>query len=122
MIDLTHASRVFEEYLDSFCREDEKIKLKIIHTQGVIRCAAQIAARMGLEKEDADLAELIALLHDIGRFEQIRQFDSFEPGVMDHAALRRGASVWKRAEDSELRERGYLGSHHPGGHCQTQRL
>ena len=50
MIDLTHASRVFEEYLDSFCREDEKIKLKIIHTQGVIRCAAQIAARMGLEK------------------------------------------------------------------------
>lgn len=87
MIDLTHAARVFEEYLDSFCREDEKIKLKIIHTQGVIRCAAQIAARMGLEKEDAALAELIALLHDIGRFEQIRQFDSFEPGVMDHAAF-----------------------------------
>ena len=31
-------------------------------------------------------AELIALLHDIGRFEQIRCFDSFEPGTMDHAA------------------------------------
>ena len=28
----------------------------------------------------------IALLHDIGRFEQLKRYDSFEPGTMDHAA------------------------------------
>ena len=32
------------------------------------------------------LQRLIALLHDIGRFEQLKRYDSFEPGTMDHAA------------------------------------
>ena len=31
------------------------------------------------------LAKIIGLLHDIGRFEQIKRFHSFEPGTMDHA-------------------------------------
>lgn len=86
MIDLCAARREFDRYLDLFCREDEKIKLKMIHTEGVIRCSREIGERMGLESEDLELAQLIALLHDIGRFEQVRRFDSFEPGVMDHAA------------------------------------
>ena len=41
---------------------------------------------MGLTEEDVQLAKLIGLLHDIGRFEQIKRFDSFEPGTMEHAA------------------------------------
>ena len=41
---------------------------------------------MHLSAEDTDLARLIALLHDIGRFEQLKRYDSFEPGTMDHAA------------------------------------
>ncbi len=86
MIDLESARNVFDEYLSQFCREDEKIKLKIVHTEGVIRCASEIGRRMRLGEEDTALAQLIALLHDIGRFEQVRRFDSFEPSVMDHAA------------------------------------
>ena len=87
MIDLIRARAVFDAYLDQFDREDEKIKLKIVHTEGVIRCASEICSRMGLNEEDSRLAELIALLHDIGRFEQVKRFDSFEPSVMDHAAF-----------------------------------
>lgn len=87
MIDLMHARKVFDDYLKQFDRKDEKIKLKIVHTEGVIRCASEICRRMKLEKEDVQLAELIALLHDIGRFEQLRLYDSFEPTVMDHAAF-----------------------------------
>ena len=45
-----------------------------------------LAERMHLSTEDTDLARLIALLHDIGRFEQLKRYDSFEPGTMDHAA------------------------------------
>ena len=47
---------------------------------------ADIAARMKLSEEDTSLAKMIALLHDIGRFEQLKQFDSFLPDTMDHAA------------------------------------
>ena len=85
-MNIEFARKEFQYYLDSFDRENDKIKLKIVHTEGVVRCAAEIARRMNLSEEDKYLAELIALLHDIGRFEQIRQFDSFEPTTMDHAS------------------------------------
>ena len=42
---------------------------------------------MKLGEEQQQLAELIALLHDIGRFEQLRLYDSFMPDTMDHAAF-----------------------------------
>ena len=41
---------------------------------------------MRLSEEDTTLAKMIALLHDIGRFEQLKRFDSFLPDTMDHAA------------------------------------
>ena len=84
-LDFLRAKQSFEEYLDGYDREDDKINLKIVHTYGVVRSAEEIAERMGLSEEDKDLARLIALLHDIGRFEQIRQFDSFQPDTMNHA-------------------------------------
>lgn len=90
-MNLEHAVKAFEQYLDSYDRKDEKIRLKIVHTYGVADCAREIAVRMGLCREDCDLAVLIALLHDIGRFEQIRRFDSFQPDTMDHAAY--GAEI-----------------------------
>lgn len=84
--DFMNARMAFEEYLNEYDREDEKIKLKIVHTYGVVACAEAIGKRMKLSKEDMEIAEIIALLHDIGRFEQIRKFDSFQPDTMDHAA------------------------------------
>lgn len=86
MIDLSYAKQQFDAFLDEFDREDDKIKLKIVHTYAVVDAAHEIALRMGLKQEELYLAELIALLHDIGRFEQLRQFGSFEPTTMDHAA------------------------------------
>lgn len=35
-MDLAHAIRRFEEYLDDYDREDDKIRLKITHTYGVM--------------------------------------------------------------------------------------
>lgn len=86
MIDMIHARRAFDAYLDQFDREDGKIRLKIVHTEGVVRCMTEICTRMGLTEEEQRLAELIALLHDIGRFEQLKRYDSFERNTMDHAA------------------------------------
>ena len=90
LLDLTRdfdvAKATFEAYLDEYDRADDKIHLKIVHTYGVVDAAEDIARRMGLGEEDVQLAKVIGLLHDIGRFEQIKRFDSFEPGTMEHAA------------------------------------
>ena len=97
LLDLTRdfdaAKAAFEAYLDEYDRADDKIHLKIVHTYGVVDAAEDIARRMGLDEEDVQLAKVIGLLHDIGRFEQIKRFDSFEPGTMEQwctASVRTG--------------------------------
>lgn len=87
MIDLGHAKEEFEHYLDGYDRENDKVKLKIIHTYGVVECSRKIAEGLNLSEEDCGLAQIIGLLHDIGRFEQLKRYDSFEPGTMDHASF-----------------------------------
>ena len=91
LLDLTRdfdvAKAAFEAYLDEYDRADDKIHLKIVHTYGVVDAAEDIARRMGLDEEDVQLAKVIGLLHDIGRFEQLKCYNSFESGTMDHAAF-----------------------------------
>lgn len=90
-MDFNYAVRRFEEYLNHYDRGNDKVRLKITHTYGVVECSKEIGKRLGLSDEDIALAGLIALLHDIGRFEQLKRYDSFEPGTMDHAAF--GAEI-----------------------------
>ena len=78
-MDYNSAKEVFEQYLDGYDRENDKVRLKIVHTYGVVTQSMEIARRMRLPSEDIELARIIALLHDIGRFEQLRRFDSFQP-------------------------------------------
>lgn len=99
-MDFDHAVQRFERYLDHYDRENDKVKLKIIHTYGVVECSRQIAEGLGLSREDNELARLIGLLHDIGRFEQLKRFDSFEPETMDHARF--GAEIL--FEEGRIRE------------------
>ena len=86
-MELERAKRKFEEYLSGYDRENDKVRLKIIHTYGVTEYSRQIAERLRLSEEDRELAQLIGLLHDIGRFEQLKRYDSFEPDTMDHAGF-----------------------------------
>lgn len=85
-INYIHARKAFEKYLDGYDRNNDKIKLKITHTYGVVAQSTSLAKRMHLSEEDTQLARVIALLHDIGRFEQLKRFDSFLPETMDHAS------------------------------------
>ena len=87
MIDLQYAKKAFENYLNDYDRKNEKIKLKIVHSYGVMECSKKNAEDMKMSAEDCELAQLIGLLHDIGRFEQLKCYNSFEPGTMDHAAF-----------------------------------
>ena len=44
-----------------------------------------LAIGLGLDKENIELAKIIALLHDIGRFEQIKEFNEFSDKNIEHA-------------------------------------
>lgn len=86
MIDFIKAEKAFKEYLKQYNLEDGKIKLKVVHTYEVVRKSEYIATKLGLSEEDIELAKLIALLHDIGRFEQVKQTTDFLDGnSFDHA-------------------------------------
>ena len=88
MIDFKHAMKAFKKYLEQFDSQYGKIDLKTRHTYGVVKASEYIANKLNLNNEDIELTKLIALLHDIGRFEQIKQSDSFiDNKDMDHAIL-----------------------------------
>lgn len=62
------------------------IKLKVVHTYGVMEKSEFIGKELNLSNEQIELAKLIALLHDIGRFEQrqrLKEFEDFKG--LDHA-------------------------------------
>lgn len=88
MIDREKALKIFNTYVSKYNPEDEKIKLKIEHIQRVAKNANDIAENLKLSKEDIDLAWLIGLLHDIGRFEQVRLYHTFNDGKsVNHAEI-----------------------------------
>lgn len=82
----------FAEYVRSYDPSDGKIKLKIDHTYRVAGLCQNIAQSMGLSKRDVDIAWLLGMLHDVGRFEQIRQYGTFsDADSVDHAEF--GADI-----------------------------
>lgn len=86
MIDLKKAQESFKEYLKDYDIEDGNIKLKIKHTYEVVNKSEYISKGLGLNQENIELAKLIALLHDIGRFEQVKQTNDFlDSNNFDHA-------------------------------------
>ncbi|MBR3026092.1 MAG: HD domain-containing protein [Oscillospiraceae bacterium] len=81
----TKAEQVFRSYTDNYDSSDVKIKLKIYHTFRVAEIADRIAEGIGA---DRDFAWLSGLLHDIGRFEQVKRYGTFYDAVsIDHAEL-----------------------------------
>jgi len=68
MIDIKLAKLAFKKFLKKY-QDDEQLglNLKIVHTYQVMENARMIANSLGLSDEDTMLAELIGLLHDIGK-------------------------------------------------------
>lgn len=87
MIDMNKAKKAFFNYIKNYDLTNNKIKLKMVHTYCVIDTSTFIAKNEKLCKEDLLLAQLIALLHDIGRFEQLKRYNSFSDQNIDHALL-----------------------------------
>ena len=76
----------FASYTSNYDISDGKIRLKVEHTYRVAGLCDRIARSLGLAVEDIDLAWAIGMLHDIGRFDQVRQYGTFsDADSVDHA-------------------------------------
>lgn len=81
----------FNSYVKSFYGNDhivnQNIELKEIHTLKVANHAANIAKSLNLSEEEVDIAEIIGLFHDIGRFEQFKKYKTFRDALSENHAL-----------------------------------
>ena len=88
IIDYEYVKNKFVDYVSNYDPKNPKIALKIAHTYRVAELCKQIAESINLSKEECDLAWLMGMLHDIGRFEQVRRYNTFvDAESVDHALL-----------------------------------
>lgn len=82
------ARAVFLRYAEQYDAGNPLIRLKIEHTLRVAALTERYAVAVGSDAGDAALAWFHGLLHDIGRFEQVRRFGTFvDSRSVDHAEL-----------------------------------
>jgi hypothetical protein len=75
-------------FLDTDAEGKNNIQLKIGHTRKVCAAMALLAAGEGLSENESYIAAAVALLHDVGRFQQYRRWRTFRDGDSDnHARL-----------------------------------
>ncbi|MDD3048511.1 MAG: HD domain-containing protein [Bacilli bacterium] len=88
MFNLDNAIEEFEKFVKVYNMDDQKIKMKYAHTLRVCKIAKEIAISLNLNEQETDIAALIGLLHDIGRFEQIKRFNTFNDSEsLDHGGF-----------------------------------
>ena len=87
-IDRVRARAAFDAYVAPYDAANPRIALKVDHTLRVAELCDRIAASLEMGDSDRDLAWLCGLLHDIGRFEQVRRWNTFSDArSCSHAAL-----------------------------------
>ena len=87
-LDRENVLRQFRSYTDGYDASDGKTALKIGHTYRVAGLCRLIARSEGMDAQEQELAWLLGMLHDIGRFEQLRRYHTFHDAEsVDHAAL-----------------------------------
>jgi len=82
----------FNLYVKKFTYNDnesqQNIDIKYEHSKRVAEEILRIGKQSGLNEDELRLAEIIALFHDIGRFEQYDRYRTFSDSKsQDHAEL-----------------------------------
>lgn len=85
--DFRENAKTFLTFASGFDLTDPKIELKLRHTFHVVDASFYLARALKLSDEETYIACLIGLLHDIGRFEQLTRFHSFDDSLIPHAKL-----------------------------------
>ena len=100
MINFNSALDEFFRYTEQF-KKNLKIDIKRKHSLRVMKNCEKLAIYLGLNNEEIELAKLIGLLHDIGRFEQINKYNTFlDRNSVNHAEL----GIQILFEDNKIRD------------------
>lgn len=103
--------KAFDDYVSNYNLEDKDIKIKYEHSYRVMELSKKYSKLLGFSEEEQELATLIGLLHDIGRFEQLRVYHTYNDSKsIDHADY--GVKIlfedglikkfWDKEEDYDL--------------------
>ena len=89
---LAELTRLYDAYVDGYRESDgrlpEMMRLKRAHTDFVVRNAAAIADGEGFTDEEREVSLAAALLHDTGRYEQLKRYNTFKDSdSVDHAVF-----------------------------------
>lgn len=68
----------FKKNAKKYNLKDKRIYYKFIHSFDTMKIMVHLAKKLGLNKSDIKLAKQLGLLHDIGRFEQIKEYNSLD--------------------------------------------
>ena len=110
MIDLNAAKEGMRRFLQEYEKKDiPGFRLKTVHTYHVAENARWLAEELSLGEEDVKLAELIGLLHDLGRFEELRKTgmlanESFDHGMCGERMLRERGMIRRFIADESYDE------------------
>lgn len=78
----------FAYYVRNYNPSDPRIASKICHTYKVVQMMDLLCQSVSLNERQSYLCFLAALYHDIGRFEQVRRFQTFLDAIsLPHARL-----------------------------------
>ena len=77
MIDLEKCKDEFLKYTEKYDLNNDNLKRKQLHSLRVMQKSRIIAKSLKLSEEEIQIATLIGLLHDIGRFEQYTKYNTF---------------------------------------------
>jgi len=102
---VAYLKKWFHSYVKSYQSDDPErqrnFDLKEDHTRRVCRQITEIGRDLGLNEDERYFSEIIALFHDIGRFEQYARYNTFlDSRSLNHAEF--GVEI--------LREKGVLNS------------
>ena len=92
MMLLSCLTQLSDAYVDTYREADGSLpvmmQLKRTHTAFVVKNAELIADGEGFTPEEREVALAAALLHDTGRYEQLRRFNTFrDSDSVDHAVF-----------------------------------
>lgn len=106
MIDIENAKKELVNHVNKLEIDNPRVQTKLGHILRVAENSKNIAEKLKLTQEQIQLAELIGLLHDIGRFEQYKVFDKndyikkFDHGEAGVEVLKKDNYIRKYIEES----------------------
>ena len=104
----------YDAYVDTYRASPSRalppmMELKRVHTAHVVDNAKLIAAGEGFDAETARACEAAALLHDTGRYEQLKRYNTFrDSDSVDHAVFSHDIVVEKGWLDGDPQREAIL--------------